>query len=114
MKAPGQQDSYAELLAAVGSPPVDPDPPRIQLDAPSSIEPRAAVDIQVEVSDQTPGYGWQLSVSELGWRSPGSSEAQGSFSLNLPTGRWTLEVEASDQLGNVSRQSVSVVVDKPG
>lgn len=108
---PGQQDSYAELLAALGTSPADSDPPRIQIDAPASIAARDAAEIRVDVSDSTPGYGWQLSVVELGWRSSGSNEAQVSFDLNLPPGRWTLEVEASDQLGNVGRERAVVEVE---
>lgn len=107
---PGQQDSYAELMAALGTPPPDSEPPRIELDAPASVEPRALINVQVRVSDPTPGYGWQLSVLELGWRSPGSNEAQASFDLSLPPGRWTLEVEASDQLGNIGRETTDIRV----
>lgn len=107
---PGQQNSHAELLRALGAPTGDLDPPSIRLEASLSAPARTPVSVVVEVSDATAGFGWRLSVPELGWSSVGSTASEETFELALPPGRWTLQVEATDQYGNQSSQSVVALV----
>ncbi len=105
----GSQNSYAEFLAAVGPRISDAAGPSITIDA-DDAPPREPVSVRVQVEDDTPGFGWELRVVELGWTSRGRTDGAAEFELALPEGRWTLEVEATDQLGNLETQRVRVDV----
>ena len=107
-----RQNSHAELLAALGSPTADLDPPSIIIEAPRSSAARDPIVVVVRVSDATPGFGWQLSVPELGWRSAGSTAGRESVEIYLPPGDWTLEVDAMDQYGNGHTAAVELAVER--
>jgi len=100
--APGQQDTWAELLATFGDDTVDTEPPTVTVLAPAEgqvLPPGSDLLVEVEVDDDYGGVGWrfELELDGEGAADQTAFERETTWPLSsLPDGSYVLRVIAED------------------
>lgn len=109
----GQQNSRAELLAALGPKQPDVSAPVVSLvlDA-EALAPGEPARLEVSYDDDAGVPGLRLVVPELGWERVVTG-GETSFTLPLPVGRYTILAEAIDHAENTATAMAEVVVGEP-
>lgn len=109
-----QQNSTADLLARIGAR-VDDGPPTVTILSPADgavFDAGAAVNVDAAVGDLFGGLVVELEIVEAG-QTQLDEQPPYHWTLEFPTGQWTLRVNATDADGNLVSQQVVVCVDVP-
>ena len=111
----GAQNSYAEFLEYFGENSPDTTPPSVEITEPMNgarFEPGEPFSVDVEVSDDFNGFGWQIVIEELDEQVP-AVDHETSWDLALPEGEYTIRVDAIDHDRNENSDTIRIVVGPP-
>lgn len=110
------QNTNAELMSYFGPNSPDVIAPSVEITSPADgtmIAPGETITIEVDVSDDHEGFGWQLVVPELDQAVP-SFTFQKEWPLSFPEGVYTIRVEAIDHDRNEASDEITLRVGVEG
>ncbi len=110
------QDATAELLAVLGPSGAADMPPAIVVHEPvpgAVVVAGTEVVVDIEVTDDHEGVGWQLREDGLQWERTMTGSAE-PVALQFPEGEFVVVVEAMDQSGQVTTVEIPVSATRDG